>query len=90
MAGMGSTTQRGYGTTHQAIRRAWEPKVAAGIVKCVRCDKPIKPDDDWDLGHTDDRSRWTGPEHRRCNRRAGGRNGAKVTNSKRSMVVREW
>jgi hypothetical protein len=47
------------------------PLVAAGCVRCARCGKLIRPDDEWDLGHVDgDPTRYQGPEHARCNRRA--------------------
>ena len=90
MANGRSTTARGYGAEHQAMRRLWEPKIATGRVNCARCGKPIGPGEQWDLGHSDDRSRWIGPEHSLCNRSAGGRNGAAVTNIKRSMTIRDW
>lgn len=68
----GNSNQRGYGTKHQALRREWTPKVNAGRVLCAKCNKPIHPGTPWDLGHTDDRTAYTGPEHARCNRSAGG------------------
>ncbi|WMI33011.1 HNH endonuclease [Arthrobacter phage PeggyLeg03] len=69
----GSRTQRGYDATHDALRKQWAPQVATGAVRCARCRKPILAGTPWDLGHTGDRTTWTGPEHAACNRRAGGR-----------------
>jgi hypothetical protein len=74
----GTRTQRGYGPDHAALRARWAPLVAAGTVDCHadRCLEParrIAPGTPWDLGHTADRRRWTGPEHARCNRADGGR-----------------
>ncbi len=64
-----SAKARGYGARHKALRKAWSKRVEAGEVRCARCGKWIRPDEPWDLGHDDfDRSRWTGPEHRGCNR----------------------
>jgi len=85
-----STSARGYGTAHQALRRRWAPIVAAGEQVCAKCDKPIEPDSKWDLGHNDDRTGYTGPEHATCNRSAGGRNGALTVNMTRTMTIRDW
>jgi hypothetical protein len=84
-----STTARGYHGKHDRLRRQWAPKVDAGLVDCARCHKPIEPGSEWDLGHTDDRTDWQGPEHPRCNRVVGGRNGARVTNAMRRTAVRQ-
>jgi hypothetical protein len=69
-----STTAAGYGAEHRRARAAWAPRVAAGHVVCARCGLLIAPGAPWDLGHDDaDRSKYAGPEHRRCNRATAGR-----------------
>ncbi|MGH3500743.1 MAG: hypothetical protein ACRDQA_07575 [Nocardioidaceae bacterium] len=68
----GSTTTRGYGTSHQRLRARWAPVVAAGGATCARCGEPIEPGDAWDLGHAGTgRVLYSGPEHATCNRHAG-------------------
>lgn len=80
----GKTSQRGYGTEHQKIRKQWTPLVARGGVDCARCGQPIIPGETWDLGHDDhDRSKYTGPEHPRCNRATAGR-------SRVTATSRQW
>src|SRR3954447_12210745 len=69
-----SREARGYGRPHQAIRAQLGVRVAAGGVRCARCGELIVPGEPWDLGHVDgDRSRYSGPEHRACNRATSGR-----------------
>ena len=73
--------QHDYGTAHKRLRKRLEPVVGAGRAVCARCGEQIRPGEPWDLGHDDfDRSRYNGPEHRRCNRATAGR----------QLVVREW
>lgn len=86
------TGARGYGNAHQKKRAAYARDLArAGTLPCARCHLPIHHGDQWDLGHTDDRSGYQGIEHVACNRSAGGRNGAKKTNStKANATIREW
>src|ERR1700722_10763209 len=67
-----SGTARGYGYPHARLRAWWKPQVEAGLVQChaVVCLEPgrwIKPGSEWHLGHTPDRTAWTGPEHAKCN-----------------------
>ena len=69
-----SSTRRGYGVAHQRLRKRWAPQVAAGLVACARCGRPIAPGEPWDLGHDDhDRALLALPEHRACNRATAGR-----------------
>jgi hypothetical protein len=75
------TTLRGYGWKHQQLRRSVGRAVAAGNAYCTRCGEWIDPAEPWDLGHDEhDRSVYTGPEHRRCNR----------ATSKRRWHSRRW
>ena len=86
MATRQGTTARGYGSQHQAERKRWEPIVEAGEATCARCHKPLAPNEPFDLGHNDDRTEWTGPEHVKCNRSAG----AKNANAARMTTTRDW
>ena len=71
-AGHSSTTERGYGSAHQAARGRAVPAVETGTARCWRCGEPIAAGEAWDLGH-DEEGTLRGPEHRsRCNRRAAG------------------
>src|SRR4029077_16714608 len=65
-----STSARGYGPAHQRMRVEYGRLVLAGRVRCARCGDWIVPGQEWDLGHTDDRRGYTGPEHETCNRGA--------------------
>lgn len=56
--------------------------------QCARCGRLIEVGQPWDLGHSVDvvlggADSPTYPEHTSCNRRAGGRTGARITNLKR-------
>jgi hypothetical protein len=80
----GSTTQRGYGWPHRKLREALLARWRPGD-PCARCGQPmlyrwiIGPDGKQvsaiDLGHTEDRTGYTGLEHRACNRTEGARRG---------------
>jgi hypothetical protein len=67
----GSTSQRGYGYNHQALRRALLPHAYGQ--PCPKCGETMRPGQPLDLGHNDDRTGYTGMEHASCNRRAGAR-----------------
>jgi hypothetical protein len=89
-----NTKARGYGYRHQQERRKWKTQVEAGQVQCHAklCLMPtrwIDPDQGWDLGHSEDRTMWTGPEHIRCNRAEGAQRGNR---SRRQTVKakRRW
>jgi len=70
----GSGTARGYGAEHRRIRKWWADELKRqGWLPCARCGQPISHGEAWDLGHTDDRAGYIGPEHQGCNRADGGR-----------------
>jgi hypothetical protein len=92
----GTTTQRGYGHPHQRLRARWKPTVDAGQAFChaVICLKPtrhIQPGTPWHLGHTPDRTAWTGPEHEQCNESEAARRGNKMRGGPRTWrTSRQW
>jgi len=91
MARKRRTSERGYGHSHQALRKSWQARVETGNVVCARCGFAILPSAKWDLGHDDrDRSLYTGPEHARCNRRAGGRLGAAASRRGEPAEIAQW
>lgn len=88
---MATTHERGYGRPHQLKRAEYQKVVDAGAAECWRCGKPIRPGDDWHLGHDDhDRTKYRGVECPACNLEHGGRSGAAATNAKHQMITREW
>jgi hypothetical protein len=79
----GNTTARHYGWDHQKVKDQWRPRVKAGSVEChahecVMASRLIDPTEPWDLGHTPDRTAWTGPEHQTCNRSEGAIRGHRI------------
>lgn len=86
------------GAASRAARARLQPAVDAGMASCARCGRPIMPGQPWDAGHRvdlgDDLSgqHGTAAEHRSCNRGAGGRRGAAITNARRAAAnnMRAW
>jgi hypothetical protein len=77
----GSRQARGYDAEHERQRKAWAPRVARGeaqchAVVCLEASRTIGRGSEWHMGHTPDRSRWTGPEHPLCNTTEGAKRGA--------------
>ncbi len=72
----GTSTQRGYDSSHTAQRAAIQARIDRGeIIRCWRCGVQITGRA-WDLGHDDhDRSITRGAECQPCNRSAGGAQG---------------
>jgi hypothetical protein len=67
----GKTAARGYGYAHRQLRKRLLP-LAYGT-RCPRCGEVMHPGQELHLGHTDDRSGYSGMEHATCNMRAGAR-----------------
>jgi len=77
-----------YTSEQKAVRRAllavYDP-----ADRCGRCGWPLGPDPSrLDLGHTDDRTAYSGLEHARCNRRAGARLGNARRRARRERRIR--
>lgn len=97
---MDSTTDtRGYGTGHRKERERWADLIAVEPVRCAcdrtgcphhggRCPTMLADGDAWDLGHTNDRTGYRGPECIPCNRGAGARNANALAT--RRVTVRGW
>jgi hypothetical protein len=86
---------------HKKLRAKLAPIVAAGGVRCAApfCGELILPGELWDLGHDDNHpGRYSGPEHRRCNRATvhranGGRPPRELSSAekvRRHIWSREW
>lgn len=76
----GTTTQRGYDTAHKQVRARWQRRLDNGervVCRSVRCLQPghLVDPKRWHLGHTPDRSGWTGPEVPECNLSEGAERG---------------
>lgn len=80
----GSARQRGYTSRHDKLRARIAQAIASGRhVACARCGYAIRQGEAWHLDHDDeDRGRYIGPSHARCNTSAGGRRGAAVRNTR--------
>jgi hypothetical protein len=77
-----------YRGDHQTVRKAllavYDP-----ADPCARCGWPLGPDPRRiDLGHTDDRTAYSGLEHSPCNRAAGARLGNARRRARRERMVR--
>lgn len=96
-----STVARGYGAAHTTERQRWQERIDRGeLIQCAcrraecehhdqaACPTIINLESKWDLGHTDDRTDWTGPECVPCNRSAGARN-SRVSQAN-PMTIRAW
>lgn len=74
----GTRIQRGYDKHHDALRASYQRRMNAGetfVCASVECRDPghLVDPNDWHLGHTRDRTAWTGPEVPGCNLSQAGR-----------------
>ena len=95
-----SAAARGYGAEHRELRARWPALFDEGHTTPCACEHRGCPhhtgpclavvgaDTAWDLGHTDDRRDWTGPECIPCNRSAGARNSN--SHGGIAMTIRGW
>lgn len=90
-----STTARGYDAAHRAERERWRPAVERGEVDChaaicLEPERRIAADATWHLGHTPDRTSWTGPEHERCNTSEGATRGNRERTHQTRVTTLQW
>lgn len=85
-------------TTHAPkLRAVLAPQLP---LPCVECGGPVFADQPWQVGHRKGASQGGQPTlancgavHTRCNQRTGGREGARVVNSRRQAStdgIRQW
>lgn len=85
-----SVTPKWGGNASVKARAQCRAMLKAGPVPCAKCGVEITaqtPESEWDAGHLTDRvtgmgGHQTAPEHKRCNRSAGGKIGAAITNAR--------
>ncbi|MFI0718911.1 endonuclease domain-containing protein [Streptomyces sp. NPDC021224] len=70
---MASTSDRGYGADHQALRKATIDQAYGQA--CHHCGHPMLKGQALDLDHTADRGAYRGFAHAHCNRSEGARRG---------------
>lgn len=76
----GTRAARGYGAEHARLRARVQDRIDDGqTVRCVTCNVQLHGRA-WDLGHTEDRAAYRGPQCQPCNRSDGGSRGATVAN----------
>jgi hypothetical protein len=87
-----SREARGYGGAHRQAREKYAALVATGLATCARCGGPIAKGAPFDLDHDDSRGGYLGVSHPGCNRTAGAKLGAQITNGVRagSRTSRVW
>lgn len=84
-------------STHAPKHRA---RIEATLpAPCVECGRPVNASDPWQVGHRTPAALGgkptagnVGPVHTPCNRKAGGRLGARIVNSRKqaSKDIRPW
>jgi len=90
------TTKKWGGREAMTARARWLPRILAGEVRCCRCGRLVTHDPGargggWDVDHypipRELGGTETWPAHaNRCNRSAGGKRGAQITNARRGRA----
>lgn len=71
----GTRQARGYDAAHDQLRAQWQDAInSERIVCCCTCGARLHGRA-WDLGHSEDRRSYLGPQCLACNRSDGGRRG---------------